>query len=155
MQPQQLLSQLKDIHAPEPISMWPATFAWYFLFSLLLAFLIYVAIKITKVYAKKRRQQKVLKLLTQAVDLYQMDPAAALANISILLRRVALAKYKRIEVANLNNNAWLIFLDNAINTTEFTHCIGQVLLTAPYQKSAEVDITQLAALVRRWIVAVL
>ncbi len=151
MNQQQLLSQLKDIHAPKSISMWPATLAWYVLFGLIIFILVYLAIKAFHIYAKKIRQRTILKLLAEAVALYQTNPALSLANISILLRRIALAKYQRNEVASLHNIAWLNFLDQQIQTTEFSQGIGQVLLTAPYQRSVNVDINCLAQLVERWI----
>lgn len=150
-----LLSQLKDIHAPAAIWMLPLTVTWYVLFGLLLVLLIFVAIKLTRLYFKKRRRQQSLDLLAATVSLYQDKPAETLANISILLRRVALAKYKRSDVASLNNRAWLKFLDNEMQTTEFSNGIGQILVTAPYQKTPTVNISDLTNLIERWIRRVL
>lgn len=151
MDRQQLLAQLKDIYSPQAISMRPATIAWYILFIVCIVVLIYLCNKWLRSYVKKRRQQRVLNLLNEAIKLYKHNPALSLANISILLRRIALAQHNRLKVANLSNDQWLKFLDHPLQTTEFSQGIGQILLTAPYQKSVNVDIDQLALLIERWI----
>lgn len=148
---QQLLSQLKDIHTPNAISMWPATLAWYVVFAAILAILIYAAIRLFQLYFKKRRKQQIINLLDLIVARYPKNPTVALADLSILIRRIALSQYKRAEVAKLHNEEWLNFLDHATQTTEFSNGIGRILLTAPYQKSVNVNIQALANLIERWI----
>lgn len=154
MDKQQLLAQLKDIHAPDAISIWPATFTWYVLFTIILAILFYAVIKLLQTNINKRRKKQILTILDQIVLSYPNNPATALADLSILLRRIALSKYKRIEVAKLHNEDWLNFLDSETQTTAFSNGIGRVLLTAPYQKSVNVNINALAILVERWIARV-
>lgn len=79
------------------------------------------------------------------------DVQAFVAQISILLRRVALLDNERRQVASLTGPAWLRFLDDGRENGEFLHGAGQLLATAPYQAAAEMDLENLTSLVRRWL----
>ena len=160
MKAEALLNQLKDIQNPNAISMWPATIAWYILFAIIIIIIAWLLIKLMQRLFKRKRQQHALTLLKQAVARYPKNANLAIADISTLLRRIALAKFKRKNVASLSNQAWLIFLDETLSTKkrpckEFSTGIGKLLISAPYQKNSSCDIDALAKLVERWIKGVL
>jgi len=153
---QAILAELRDIHSPAAISMGPETTAWYIVFAIALMIMVWMLIRFIKAYARKRRQKQALDILHSAVTNYTAEnSASAIASISILLRRIALARFKRENVASLKNAAWLNFLDQQLQTTEFSTGIGKILITAPYQKRVETDIAALSDLVERWIKRVL
>lgn len=155
MTKEELLTKLKDVHMPSAISMWPNTLPWYFIFIISGVFLIVLIVLLGKVFFKIRLQKKVLHLLNLAVSKYEMEPNTALIEISILVKRVALSKFSRKQVAGLKGSAWLYFLDHSLNTNEFSNGIGKVLATAPYQKKPEINIIDLKNLITRWIKRVL
>ena len=78
-------------------------------------------------------------------------------DISILLRRVALAKYEHEVVAGLTGKKWLGFLDAQGKTTEFTQGAGHTLIDVPYQcknnlkQDERFNEQALIRLVRDWI----
>ncbi len=146
------LLKLKDIHQPAAISWWPLAPGWYVVLGLVLGMIGYL---IFLIYRRQQRHQ-VAKLALQR--LHQLRQAAAttpnhtiVIELSILLRRVALIQHARQTVAGLQGDAWLAFLDNTANTTNFSEGAGRVLASAPYQKTAQVDYDALFALVEKWI----
>ena len=70
---------------------------------------------------------------------------------SALLRRAALARYARAEVAPLCGEAWLAFLDRSGRTTAFTGGAGRALVLAPYDPVASCDQDALHAACRDWL----
>ena len=80
------------------------------------------------------------------------DPVAFLQSISSLLRRACLSLYPRHAVASLTNEAWLGLLDQAGETSEFTHGAGRLLAEGPYLRNASAaDVDALLPLVLNWI----
>lgn len=152
---QAILDKLKDVQSPHAISMWPETIAWYIVFALAFVVLAWLVIRFLRSFFRKRRQKYALILLHDAAGKYAENSSLAIAEISTLLRRIALAKFKRENVAGLKNTAWLKFLDHQLHTHEFSTGIGQILITAPYQKNVDIDISALSNLVERWIKRVL
>ena len=71
--------------------------------------------------------------------------------MSTLLKRVALARFPRKEVASLTGNAWLTFLDRTGGDGGFVSGPGRVLATAPYAPNAVVDHAALIDLAKDWV----
>lgn len=148
-----VLSQLRDIHLPPPVSIWPLAWGWYVLLIVLLLLGSCMLYWSYQRWNKLRRRQFILNEL-QRLEANWMDKQQrpeTIGELSILLRRVALAIFPRQEVAGLNGDAWLQFLDRTANTQQFTQGEGRVLVTAPYQRQRVVVSEQLFILVREWI----
>lgn len=134
------LSQLHDIQLPAPIGWWPLAIGWYLIIIGVLVLGVLVAWFFLR--PKKRNLKgEVLTLLGKA----------DYAGVSTLLRRVALHQYPNENVAGLQGEAWLAFLDKTGKTTQFTQGKGRVLLTAPYQPGAEKTDEALVEIVTQWI----
>jgi hypothetical protein len=73
------------------------------------------------------------------------------AGVSILLRRLALARYPRPYVAGLSGEHWLQFLDRTGGGGGFTIGPGRALATAPYCLEAKLHADALYALAVEWI----
>lgn len=147
------LQNLKDIHLPKAIPMWPLAPGWILLFFVLIGILGYV---IYFIYQRKRKRQTILFILQQlkalqALTQHNPDNINITAQLSILMRRAALHYYKRDEVAGLSGEAWLQFLNVSGNTTQFTLKIGQLLIDAPYCKQHSADLSDLFSLVHNWL----
>ncbi len=83
------------------------------------------------------------------------DPAWLLA-LSELLRRAALARYPRAEVAGLTGEQWLAFLARQGGDPAFTGAAGRWLVEGPYRVQVTVppaEATALLAAARRWLEA--
>lgn len=151
------LQQLRDIHLPPPVSWWPPAPGWW-------ALLLLAAGLATGLYLWRRRREQgrwrrhalaELERLRQLHAAKQAAPAAVVGALSTLLRRVALSRFPRSDVAALHGEDWLAFLDRTLGQeTLFRSERGRILATLPYQPADEIDrqvLPDLMALVERWI----
>ncbi|OKO74570.1 DUF4381 domain-containing protein [Bradyrhizobium sp. AS23.2] len=76
-----------------------------------------------------------------------------LSKLTVLVRRTALAAFPREQVAPLIGPAWLSFLDRSYGGEEFSHGVGCLLVSGPYQRMPPdgAELQSLVRLVRRWI----
>jgi hypothetical protein len=156
MTPNPSLQQLKDIHLPHAIYMWPTAPGWVLLYILSIAILGY---GINLWYQKRKRRFTIKFALQQLNQLqtltsYNPDKINIAAEISTLIRRTALYYFQRDAIAGLCGQDWLKFLNASGNTTEFTNAAGQLLIDAPYRKTNETDIAPLFALTQNWLTAI-
>jgi hypothetical protein len=77
--------------------------------------------------------------------------ATLVAELAMLVRRVAISTRAPESVASLTGNAWLAFLDDAGGEGEFSRGPGRCLARAPYRPGEPVDMEALLALCEDWI----
>jgi hypothetical protein len=145
------LSNLRDIHLPDAVSIWPLAPGWYIVLVLLLVITAYFYYR----YAKSKKHRYYFSAL-QELEMIRhqkmtLPITEILIQLSALLRRTALARYPRQEVAGLQGEAWLQFLDQTSQTTAFTEGPGHVLITGPYQRHVTAKIETIFGLVENWI----
>lgn len=149
------LSQLKDIHLPQPIALWPIAPAWlavYFLCIIFLAYLVYAGYKAQR---KKYIVHFALAKLNELEKLMAENPKLNGAlEISTLLRRTALHYYPRENIAGLTGQAWLSFLNQSGNMSAFNGEEGKLLTEAPYRKNELTDLTPLFSSAKTWLIAI-
>ena len=147
------LSQLRDIQAPDAVALWPPAPGWWLLAAVALA------VALIAVYRHRRRginthlRHDALAELARIQSEFQRhgDVAGMAAQLSILLRRIAVTRGGQADVAGLSGEAWLRYLDETGHTRAFSRGPGQVLMTAPYQAHADVDAQALMATASGWI----
>ena len=158
MNPQAVL-QLKDIHLPPGPEQWPPAPGWWFLFIAGLFFLGWLAYRLFRAWRRHRLQKEILKSL-EALQQEKGDQHLSefLAEVSILLRRVAMMNFPPRQVAALTGKAWLSFLDLHGGGGQYTNGVGSVLAAGPYASSdmlieneASVDKEALLQLTKNWI----
>ena len=150
------LQQLKDIHLPNAMTMWPIASGWIILFIIML-----LCIALVSFIWFKRRQRKYtvkfalirLKRLKDSLPNCFGNSKVA-AEISTLMRRTALYYYRREAVAGLTGKAWINFLNSNSPTVLFTEKAGQLLTDAPYQQSYEIDLSPLFTATQAWLMAI-
>jgi len=142
------LSQLRDIHLPSAVSWWPPAPGWWGILALVL-----IATGLAYVlYARRRRNRWRIKALAELARLRDAAPERLLRDLSVLLRRVAISRFPRHDVAALTGEAWLAFLDRSLGDDKaFQSDAGRVLLSGPYASNVEVDTASLFILCERWI----
>jgi hypothetical protein len=149
----ELLDQLEPIVVPAPVSWWPQAPGWSYLGIFLLFVILFLAWR----YLKKRRANRYrrdalseLALLEKSLD----DAASAdlVAGVAALVRRTAMARYGREQVAACFGDRWLAFLDAKCRQPGFSQGAASVLASAPYdgRASREEAIAAIAA-ARVWI----
>jgi len=143
------LSQLRDIHLPAPVSWWPPAPGWW----ALLALVLIVAGLVVWFYRRRRRNRWRAIALNELARLRTTQPEGLLSDLSVLLRRVAISRFPRREVAALTGEDWLAFLDRTLgDETAFRSAAGRALLSGPYGNDGpEVDVGSLLDLCERWI----
>lgn len=150
------LQQLKDIHLPQAIKMWPIAPGWIGLFVVFI-----VTIFCVVYYGYKRKQKKytvnyALAKLKKLQNLTKENPEKIniATEISILLRRTALYYFPREDIAGLSGKHWLEFLNRSGHTTNFTRETGRLLTDAPYQKEFANDLSPLFNLAQAWLITI-
>lgn len=151
--PETNLAQLRDVHLPDPLSIWPPAPGWFLLAALIIGGMLGIVYIIYRHWKKQTPKRQALKQLNELAFRYQQNKQAALIipELSILLRRLALAYFPRIETAGLCGNEWLTFLNTTGNTSAFTDKISTILTDAPYQKEPSQELSETFIICRQWI----
>ncbi len=154
--PNPALQQLKDIHLPGAVSMWPVAPGWIILYLLSLSLILY------GVYAWQQKRKKRRAILYAQQQLHSLrelmqhntENINIAAELSTLIRRTALYYFQRNAIAGLTGKSWLEFLNQSGNTTLFTDKAGQLLLEAPYRKQNNNDLEPLFDLTEQWLTTI-
>ncbi len=145
------LAGLRDIHLPPPPGWWPPAPGWWVLAVLLALALGWIGWRAFRAWHRRRRLRRVLVRL-DALARSAPDDCALVTGVAELLRRVALGRYPREQVAGLSGEAWLRFLDDHGGGGRFREGPGRVLADGPYRPGCEVDRQAVLRLARDWIV---
>ena len=107
------LAGLRDWHLPGPVSWWPPAPGWW-----LLAALVLILVVAVLVWWRRRRRRTaparaaLAELAALRARLATAEDGPRLAGaISVLLRRLALVRYPRDQVAGLAGAQWPAFLE--------------------------------------------
>lgn len=138
------LAQLRPLHLPDAVGWWPPAPGWWLLAGLLL--LLGVAL----LWWRRRSALRRTALAElQRLQREQPDDARLVVALNLLLRRVALARFPRVQVAALSGDSWLQFLE--LHASGFVNGPGRVLASGPYQPDCIFNRSELLALARQWI----
>ena len=148
----QELAQLRDIHLPDAISWWPLAPGWYLLFILVLVMVLIISMRFTNYYLNGRAKRHALRLVDAYLQEYRTHGNAQLsaARLSELLKRVALVYFPRKNVAGLQGEAWIAFLNSTSKALDFYN-VRNELLHMPYQPAITGDLHLLFTMTRTWI----
>ena len=157
------LSQLADIHLPEPIGFWPPAPGWWILF-FLLCLVVYFGGK--HLYAGWRRRRAcsfALRELDKSMATYRNSAQGAkddaLASIKLnfvnelnaVLRRVALKNFPDHSLARLSGEQWIVFLRDHGNASLLDDEIATTLSQGRFAKQWDVDEQKLYNMAHQWI----
>jgi hypothetical protein len=140
---------LRDIHPPAAPGIWPPAPGWWVVLALLAASLTGAAASAWRVRRARARRRRILAELAALGGSAQGAQLAA--AVSALLKRVALSRFRRGQVAPLTGQAWLDFLDRHGGAGRFTAGPGRVLAEGPYAPALELDAQALLDLARDWV----
>lgn len=118
------LPELRDIHLPSDVSMWPPAYGWFVILGVVLVSIF--AYKLYKYWRIKSRKRYALRLLS-GLDKNQIILSAT--AISELLRRVCVYRYP--EAVSLEGEEWLKFLQKHTKR-QIDKESASLLLNAPY-----------------------
>lgn len=159
------LTALRDWHLPDPVSWWPPAPGWWLVAALLLGACLLMLrwwFRRHRTAAPARAALAELERL-RARAAVEGDERGFAAAVSALLRRLALVRYPRDQVAGLTGTDWLAFLDRTGGGERFStgpgRILGELLYRAPdrlqdgrpHASAAAMDAPALAQLAGDWI----
>jgi len=148
------LSALRDIHLPEPVSFWPLAPGWWVLAGL-------VVLSAVGAYVLVRRRRRGLR--RAALDELELllarfretrDTSTLASGLSMLVRRFALLRFPRADVAALHGEEWTEFLEHNTRRPAAIAVLAGDLELALYAPPGSFDVEagdRWAAAVREWI----
>lgn len=144
-----------DIELPPNVSAWPPAPGWWLLAALLLGLLIAAFWWLRRRYrrnADKRAAQRQLRSLWAAYQ-SQRDAQRFCSELSLLLKRFAVGRFPREEVAQLSGERWLGFLNR--HGGAVFDAGSAALLLAAYRPLAETppesELAKLREQARQWL----
>lgn len=143
-QEQALLDQLRDVVTPQAPGWWPLAVGWWVTIALLVSLLLGVLFFMQTLRKKRQREQwRKSALNTHQIIRAQLIAGAnqhsKLAELSVLMRRVALVLLPRQQIAAATDDNWLATLDSISGTSEYSRGVGQLLGRAPYQTARRLE----------------
>ena len=144
---------LRDIHAAPPPAFWPPAPGWWLLAVVVVIALVVLATWLARRYRRHRHERQIMLEIERLSDSYKRENITEfVTEISTLLRRVAIRRYSRAEVASLTGSDWLRILDATGGAGGFADGVGQVLESGPYRPDLnDLPAEELLSLARRWI----
>lgn len=147
------LAQLRGYRLPEPVGWWPPAPGWWLLGIIVLATVAGMAIWLWRRHRRLAPTRAAARELARlrAAHMRQDDAAMLLRGLSTLLRRFALSRWPQEQVAGLEGENWLAFLDRQGGNGRFRNGPGRCLIDAPYRAQADVPADALLDLVGDWL----
>ncbi|MHC2439039.1 DUF4381 domain-containing protein [Bradyrhizobium sp. USDA 4451] len=144
---------LVDFPLPQPVSLFPATWASRIMIVLIVAGIAVAAWRLLHRFRANRYRRVALAELDRLLQLPGAVHDGMAASLALLVRRTALDAFPRETIAPLAGARWLAFLDRSYGGDEFSQGAGRLLAAAPYGRTTADagDLKSLQDLVRRWI----
>jgi hypothetical protein len=142
---------LRDIHLPEAFSWWPLAPGWW----LLILLLAVIVILVFWLWRLRRRSLKRYCLGELARIRHAVADGAGvsqvLAEVSTLLRRVAISRLGRQPAAKLSGADWQACVADLSRNPAFDDAQLQLLSRGRFQRDPDCDVERLLAACDRWI----
>ena len=154
MTPQDPLSQLRDIHLPDPVSAWPPGPGWWLLAALLLSAMVIATAWAWNRYRANRWRRQARYALNASYRRWRLDgdDGAYLHAANEILKRAALKQFPREQVARLSGTAWEAFLDSQWRREPDTSFSSLEFSTRAYRRDpAGFDVASVDRAGRRWL----
>ncbi len=151
--PMNPLSELRDIHLPPAPPLWPPAPGWWLISAVAIALLVLGVRFARMAWQRGRPRRAAVRAIEKLRGRHDSGEAADVltAELAILLRRAAMNRHPRAQVAGLTGHDWLKFLDGDDDGHCFTDGVGAGLATAPYARGSTVDLGALLTLCETWV----
>jgi len=141
---------LRDIHLPDPVSWWPPAIGWWLLLALLILLSLLIW-GIRKLMARRQLRKMALAELTGIESHFGLhqNSQQLVSEVSVLLRRICISRFPRNNIAGLNGEAWIQFLNSQANS--FDAETSHALINGPFQRQCDINSQALINASRHWI----
>lgn len=148
------LAQLKDIHLPDPVGIWPLAPGWWISAILLLS-----ASVATVMFIRKWRQRR----RARAQAMAELKSLSASSNdwpvqLNALLKRAALSYFPHHRVASLHGEAWADFLTRQVpakHADRVRRVLGQLHRAVYDPKTPAPEFSEALSASRTWLTTAL
>ncbi|MBS3803722.1 MAG: DUF4381 domain-containing protein [Oleiphilaceae bacterium] len=149
--PNDPLSDLRDIHLPDPGGFWPPAPGWWFL-----AILILVAAALAGSWFLRRyRRNRWLASARRELDQLTRSPAPEsqrLLELNRLLKRAARARYPQRRPETLSGEAWVAFLrDTAPSNQPEAEALFRRLAESSWRPHTSLTFDDAQTIVKGWL----
>jgi hypothetical protein len=161
MDSEELLAQLADIHLPEPVSFWPPAPGWWILAAIVIAAIIFGAIKLIAAARYRKITDHALAELDKCYQAYAADSESESDKNALQLqfvnransvfKRVALYHFDNTEIASLGGSQWVEFMRDSGNGQLLDAQIAHALSVGRFGTDIDVDVENFYAFGRQWI----
>ena len=106
------LKNLRDLHLPDPIGIWPLAYGWYIVIAIVSIILIALGCYAYRKHKAAKGRKIALKDLEKIKqDYFQKgNKQNTVYSLNVLIKRTCFFYYPREKVAGLHSNDWLKFL---------------------------------------------
>jgi len=149
---QELLSQLRDIHAAADPGWWPPAPGWWVLAVLVAAGLFFIlrhGYRAWQTMLRRRRLLHALEEIQQEVN-PEENPHEFLARMNRLFRVVALRAFPDTACLRLQGDEWVGFIQSLLPDSRSTASLA-ALASGPYEPEPHCDADGLRQLARTWV----
>ena len=145
------LAALRDIHVPEAPGFWPPAPGWIVLCGFVAVLGLAAAVMAARRWRAGRfRRQALASLQSLHARHVAGAPDTEIAiELSALIRRVALARRPREEVAGLTGDRWLAWLEATLPGIGAS--ARTALLEAPYARRCRFDVARALTACEHWV----
>ncbi|MGF2735249.1 DUF4381 domain-containing protein [Marinobacter sp. DUT-1] len=151
MNPQDPLSQLRDIHLPATGGFWPPAPGWWILAVLILGALALVVVVLLRHRRRNRWRRQAILALTELEQKAEPTPSW-FARLNTLLKQAARECHPESQPQALSGNAWVEFL---IATTPAGQTAPrqalEAMVRAAWQPSVQADPDEAIRFARHWL----
>ena len=151
----QALSGLRDIHLPDAVTLWPPAPGWWLILGGMLALALGVHLHLrARLRSLKRAAVRELDGI-EASFRSSGDVARLALSLATLLRRVAIARFPRRDVASLYGRDWSRFLvrtsgDRGLKV-EMVHDLSLAVYAGPSAETEASHVEAWTTAARNWI----
>lgn len=151
------INRLHDIILPPPAPWWPPAPGWLLLLGFLILIALALSLRGVLHWQRNRYRREALAELSRLENAAgdASRRAAALTELSALLKRTALTAFARPRVASLTGPEWFVFLDRTGGTT-FAAGPGMMLQEAVNDPRTAAmwsneNVSKIAELAKKWV----
>jgi len=146
------LEELEPLFEPEPVPFSFNTPAWYALGFILIVLAAYTLFLQFKKFKNNRYRRDALKLIDGLNASNQSDINTSLNTIKTILKKLAIHRYGRTEVAALYGMDWLEYLESKAEDTPFSKYTVLIDYGASLTKEPDTKvIAELVVISKKWI----
>ncbi len=148
------LEQLRDIHEPVEIGLFPFAPGWWVLLGLILiGLLVFYRLKKYRNNPRRKLKKAAFKELQRikASYIYNKNTTLLIERISKMLRKITLSNVENTSNARLTGDEWLRYLDSISAYPIFSTGCGQIFSGDQYKKEITIDDSKLLDALEHWI----